>query len=83
MTLWISQQGVVACGERGHGGSYLHFALEGMKTSRRHTSVIDTPLDNWVELTQEMIDATGRTDIQCEECREEAKRADRPEQPEV
>lgn len=77
--MWISQQGVVACGERGHGGVYLHSAIEGMRVSGRYTSFIDTPLDNWVELTRDVIDATGRSDIKCEQCREEEQRADRPE----
>jgi len=81
--LWISQQGVMACGERGHGGGYLNSSVQAMKERGKFEWMIDTPLDNWMYVLQEDIDKfKNRYDDEfgCEQCREEEERAHR-EQP--
>jgi len=68
VSLWISQQGVVACGKKGHGGFYLERLLENDERVGKQRDEYSTPLDHWFRVPREM-----ESNITCESCDEEEK----------
>lgn len=59
-TLYINQNGRVVCLK--HGGGYLNSAIE----NRPNAMNIDTPLDNWERLDDEVLAEVP--DVDCEDC---------------
>ena len=66
--LYISQQGVVACGKKGHGGFYLERLLENDERVGKKRDEYTTPLDHWLRVLPEQ-----ETVASCEFCDEEEK----------
>jgi len=76
MPLWISQQGVVACGKNGHGGFYLERLVERDTKLGKASDEHLTPLDHWMRINPLEVERLG---LSCETCQEEP-RADRPDE---
>ena len=67
MTLYVSNNGEVACGKNArHGGAYL--ATQVVKSPEK--ARIETPITTWFQVPEDMEEEFG---LICEACEQEAK----------